>query len=403
MVAASAPTNPGVVSYASALAKTQSDIAELRSIVARNRLDPEKRVRLAYRQYHLASLTTAEDDYESVRRTIAGVIADFGPKEDICLLKASVDGHFHRLDDIKQDLQLCPGLARRPAARLISADIDFQEGRYPEARTAIEALIEEERTWDALARLAYWHGKMGNVTAADRLYEEASNELTAKEMSSYAWLELQRGKLALSRGARDRARSHFQRAEASFPGHWSTDAHWAGLLAAEGRLNEAVELLEDVVSRAPKPELKQAIGEVLSLMGRDEEAGPYLEAARKQFLDSVGKGGVHYFHHLADFYADVGGDPAQAVEWARKDVALRSNFATQSALAWALHQAGEAREGLKWIDDALSSGVQDSGIFATAAALCLADGDAERSENFKRKADAINPNEHGIHLHVVSF
>jgi hypothetical protein len=46
------------------------------------------------------------------------------------------------------------------------------------------AAIEVERLWSGLARLAYFCGKIGNHEDADRLYREAEDELTAKEMRS---------------------------------------------------------------------------------------------------------------------------------------------------------------------------------------------------------------------------
>ena len=285
-------------------------------------------------------------------------------------------------------------------AGYILADVDFQEGRYREARTAFEALIDERRTWDALARLAHWHGKMGRPEEADRLYEEAEDELTAKEMGSFAWVELQRGDLALSRGGHEKARTHYHRAAKSFPGHWRTDKHMAGLLAAEGDLGEATALMRSVVARAPKPELKQALGELLAFTGKDEEARPWLDAALAAYLASAEAGEAHYYHHLADYYADTDGRAAEAVRWARKDVALRSNFSTQSALAWALFKNGEAAEGLEWIGRALSSGVQDGGVFATASSLFHAAGDVERGESYAQAAAAINPRGHAFHLHA---
>jgi hypothetical protein len=102
---------------------------------------------------------------------------------------------------------------------------------------------------------------------------------------------------------------------------------------------------------------------------------------------------------LADFFADVGNQPAEAVKWARKDVALRSNFSTQSVLAWALFQSGEVAEGLEWILRALSSGVQDGGIFATASSLFHATGDAAQGDYYARAASEINPNGHHFHMH----
>ncbi len=386
--------------YDAELARAREDVDALETICRRNLRDVEKRVRLAYRQFHLASLTGMETDFESVQGTIAAILREFGPKEDVCLLKATLDGRFHRLEAVKQDLAMCPLLSGRFAGRSMLADVDFQEGRYEQARAAFEVLIKENRTWDNLARLAHWKGKMGEPDEADRLYEEAEDELTAKEMRSFAWVKLQRGALALSRELNHEARAHYERASAAFPGDWRTDAHRADLLAAEGDYDQALELLRGVVGRAPKPELQQALGELLLFLGRKDEAQPWLGNALEAYLASAQKGDVHYYHHLADFYADAGGKPAEAVKWASQDAALRSNFSTQSALAWALFRNGEIAEGLKWIDLALSSGAQEAGLFATAASLFEAAGDKTQSERCKRAASTINPRQRPFHIHL---
>jgi len=385
--------------YEDELAKTRRDVGALEATVRRDSRALVERVRLAYRQFHLASLTESEADYEHVEETVGALMRDFAPQEDICLLKANIDGRFHRLSEVRQALALCPRLAQRPCGRAILADVDFQEGRYQQAGRVLSELVEQDRTWDAVARLAHWTSKMGDPDEADHLYGEAEDELTAKEMRSLAWIELQRGALALSRGHCAKARVHSERASASFPGHWRTDAHMAALLAAEGRLTAAEQLLHSAVSRSEKPELKQALGELLASNGKQDESRRWLDAAATAFLNSVQEGGVHYYHHLADLYADALNEPSQAVHWARKDVGLRSNFATQSALAWALFRNTEFGEGVEWIRLALSSGVRDGGVFATASALFHAIGDPARGERYGRAADAINPNRHPFHLH----
>jgi tetratricopeptide (TPR) repeat protein len=356
-------------------------------------------VRLAYRQFHLASLTEAEPDYRFVEELIGALLRDFGPTEDVCLLKANVDGRFHRLDRAKEALRMCPRLAARHAGRSLLADIDFQEGRYAQAGSAFRGLIEEERTWDVLARLAHWTGKMGDPDEADSLYAEAEEELTAKEMSSFAWLALQRGSLASTRGRFAEARRHYERAAAGFSGHWRTDEHMAALLAAEGDLASAERLLRDIIERVPKVELKQALGELLAADGRNEEARGWFDSAAAAFLASVRRGGVHYYHHLADLYADDLDRPAEGVRWARKDVALRSNYSTQSMLAWALFRNGELAEALEWIGLALGSGVRDAGVYSTAATLFAASGDPARADSYGRAARAINPSGIRLHLH----
>ena len=386
--------------YATEVARAQIDIERLEAIAGRDARDAEKRVRLAYRQFHLASLTHHPEHFAAAEQTITDALRDFGPKEDLCLLKANIDGRFHRLDQVKEDLGMCPSLAQRSAGRAIQADIDFQEGRYENARSALEQLIAEESTWDNLARLAHWSGKFGDRALADRLYAEAEEQLTAKELRSFAWLELQRGELALSQGLFSEAHAHAKRAAVSFTGHWKNREFAAKILAEQGELGLAVAELMRVADSVSRPELHHAIGELLLALGRVAEAQHWLESALRDYLASARSGEVHYFHHLSDFYADAGAQPSEAVKWARRDVALRENFSTQSALAWALFRNGEIVDGLQWISRALLSGVQDAAVLSTAAALYGASGDAVQERQFQAAARLIYPQSRVVHLHL---
>jgi tetratricopeptide (TPR) repeat protein len=384
-----------MTSYNDELTRTRRDIELLQAKVRGDGRDLTERVRLAFRQYHLATLTECDADFVPLQGTLTSLIQDFGPQEDVCLLKANVAGRFHRMDQVTAALELCPRLAGRPSGRAILADVDFQLGRYEQSAATLRALLQENGSWDVMARLAHWHGKMGDPEEADRLYYEAEEELTAKEVRSFMWLELQRGDLAMARGRLEGARAHYARADASFPGHWRTDEHRAALLVAEGKLGGAESLLRDVVGRTPKAELKQALGGLLIDSGRRE----WLLEAESVFLASVQEGGVHYLHHLADLYADGLNRPAEAVRWARRDLALRSNFATQSALAWALFRDREYAEGLRWIGAALASGVRDPDVFAIASALLSAVADGARAPGFQHADGVARSHSHAYHPH----
>jgi tetratricopeptide (TPR) repeat protein len=399
MASQAAPRAPQLAGYAEELARAETDIAELESRRLRYPGDLEKRVRLAYRLSHRASLTGSMAHFEATESAIRETILEFGPKEDLCLLKANLDFRFHRLPDVRHDLQMCPLLAGRFEGRALLADLDFQEGRYEAARVGFERLIEENRTWDNLARLAHWKSKLGEITEADQLYEEAEDDLTAKQMRSYTWLELQRGVLALTHGRYADAWVHYRRADEAYPGHWHTDEHFAELLAAEGRFEEAASLFKKVIARAPKPELQQALGELYLFTGQPEEAQSWLDRALATYLESVRCGGVHYFHHLADFYADARERPDEAVRWAQKDIEMRSNFSTQTAMAWALYRNGQLFRALEYIRLALSSGVRDAGIFSTAATLFEVAGETIESQSYAQAALRINPKHRNFHMH----
>jgi len=77
------------------------------------------------------------------------------------------------------------------------------------------------------------------------LYIEAEDELTAKEMRHYAWVELQRGVLKLRQGCYEEAAAHYDRATALIRVYWLVDDHKAELLGAEGKFGEAAQLMSE--------------------------------------------------------------------------------------------------------------------------------------------------------------
>jgi tetratricopeptide (TPR) repeat protein len=381
------------------LERIEKNIAELTADARTGPIDAEKITRIVYGLYRRASLTGSFADFEVTETAINSAIRQVGPWPDLCLLKANLDFKFHRLAKVKQDLELAPSLASSPSGRVLRADLDLQEGRYDEARTGYEKAIEEDRSWDNLARLAYFQGKLGDEAAAEQFYLEAEEEITAKEMRSYAWVELQRGLLDLAHGRHEDTWAHYHCAKEAYSGYWLVDEHIAELLGAEGRLDEAVSLYETVVTRVPKPELKQAIGEIYSLMGKSNEAEPWYEEALVGYLQSAERGQVHYYHHLADYYSHVREEAGEAVGWARKDLELRPNFATEAALAWALCRNGQIADALDLIDRALSSGVKDAQIFYKAGMIYLASGRGREGEKYLEQADQINSHHRNFHVH----
>jgi tetratricopeptide (TPR) repeat protein len=172
----------------------------------------------------------------------------------------------------------------------------------------------------------------------------------------------------------------------------------AELLGAEGRYDEAAAIYERIVAEVPKPELQQALGELYALMDDPERARMWNGKALAAYLQSAGRGQVHYYHHLVDFYSDVTLDGTNAVEWARRDVALRENFSTQAALAWALYREGRFAEALEWIDRALGSGAVEPRLFHQAAKIYEAAGRPD-SARLLQRATGLNPHVECFHVH----
>ena len=379
--------------------RIQGEIAALEGNALSAPVDRQKAVKFVYLLFQRASLGGNLAEFDAVDAAILCAIEHLGPLPELYFLRANLDLKLHRVARARRDLEMSPGLQDSVQGKALMVDLDFQEGRYEGALKACERVVQQNRTWDNLARFAYLKAKMGDAAAAEQLYIEAEDELTAKEMQQFAWVEIQRGLLHLVHGRYDEARVHYERSGRAYSGYWLIDEHMAELLGAQGQFEEAVALYKKVIERLPRPEFQQALGELYLFMGQPAEARPWFEEALTGYLDSVRRGEVHYYHHLVDFYADVIKNGAEALQWARKDLDLRENFSTQAALAWALYRAEQYSEALETIQKALASGVKDSHMFYRAGMIHLSAGRTEEGNRDLHLVSEINPHYRNFHVH----
>ncbi len=397
MAPAPATATATATDYEVEIAEIEADLVELTSLGGSIWNDVEAAIRLVFRTYHLASLTAEPSHLEDAASAIDVAIEHLGPGEDLCLLKANLDLKLHQVHRVRADILMAVALAQRPEGQALLADVDFQCGRYHEARIGYEEALRRDPVWDNMARLAHLEATFGNVGGADELYARAADELTAKEMRSYAWVETQRGGLDVRTGRYDEARDHYERAAAAYSGWWPVATALADLAAADGAQEEALGRYADLASRMARPEITHALGDLLSAAGRSDEGRACHGAALAIYLDSVAQGHVHYLHHLVDLYADALGDGALAVQWAERDVDLRPGFSTVAALAWALHRAGRSPEAAERMGAALATGVVDARMFAKAATIYGAAGRADRAAELAQRALEVNPRLQDLH------
>jgi tetratricopeptide (TPR) repeat protein len=361
---------------ASTLAKTDHarDLDRLTAEIAARAAPPgpqnaEEATRLASCRVNRASLSGDLDEMRRAAAALDDALDRFGPWPDLCYLRATVHLKQHELAEAAASLARSEGLAGSPDGRADLAEGDLQVGRYAEARKALERLVAETSSWANLARLAHVEGLFGDPERADAMYERAAGEITAKELRAYAWVEVHRGRLHLRHGRVADAEHHCERAARTYAGHWVVDRHLAAVRAAQARIEEAAALMEDAASRTGRPELAQAAGDLIRRFGDDTEARVWHERALAGYLESVRLGEVQYLHHLAEYHADVEGDGEAALPWAERDRALRPHYATEAALAWALHLAGRASEAVELAGRVLASGAPDPSIVRRMTAV----------------------------------
>lgn len=310
--------------------------------------DPVKAGRRAFQLYQRASLTASFADFRAAETALDQAIA-LAPHPDLVLLKAQLDFKLHRLARAKA-LAASPEMADVPEARMLRADLAFQEGRYAEARKGYEAALRHERTWDTLARLAWLESRSGNPAGAEKLYIEAQDGLTAKEMRSYAWLELQRGVLDLEAGRHAEALAHYEQAGRAWSGYWLIDEHVAEVLGLLGRTDEAIALYRQIVDRTHNPEFLSALATLLERRDPAQAEAFYREAERRfeeqsRLYPEAALG--HFLEHKIERK-----EPApDLLAMARRNVELRPNGDAKLLLAKALLKLGDPAAARKVIGE----------------------------------------------------
>jgi tetratricopeptide (TPR) repeat protein len=302
-------------------------------------------------------------------RAVDRAVERFPAWPDLRLLRATLALAVHRPEVAAASLAAVPGLALQPPGRVLTADVAQFQGNYAGARAGYLRAAREDPQWDTTARLAALATATGRCDEADDLYAAAEEEITAKQMRSFAWVRVQRGALAQALGDVERAGRHLTDAERAYPGWWYVGARRAALDASLGRHAQAVAGYRAVLAEVDRPEYREAHGSVLAASGDADGAADCHATAVSAYLASTARGEVHYLHHLAAFYADVHPHHRAALAWARQDVALRRNGATLSLLAWCLHRAGRTDEALATVGEAFALGAGDPLLQTRARAI----------------------------------
>ena len=278
---------------------------------------------------------------------------------DLRLLRGTLALAVHRPDVAAAALDAVPGLAELPSGRVLAADIAQFTGRYRAAEEGCTAAAALDPRWDTTARLAALAVATGRFDEADARFADAEDDLTAKQMRSFAWVRVQRADLARALGDPGRAERFLDDADVAYPGWWYVAAHRAALDLAEGRWEQAIDGYRDVLAEVDRPEFREALGTAFAGAGREACAAECHSTALAGYLASVARGEVHHLHHLAGFHADVHPHHRAALDWARQDAELRRTGSTLSLLAWCLHRAGERPEALAVLDEAFALGAGD--------------------------------------------
>jgi tetratricopeptide (TPR) repeat protein len=180
------------------------------------------------------------------------------------------------------------------------------------------------------------------------------------------------GDLALAAGQREAALAAYEQAAAAQPQRSLTELGTARALAALGRTDEAIDVLETSIARFPEPALLTLLGELYEATGRtDEAAAIYGQTAA--LIDRHGASGEDNSLEAARFHADHA-DPEDALRFARTAFHNRPTVFAADVLAWSLTRTGQAHAALPYVELANRLGTDSVDLHVHTAAAYAAAG-----------------------------
>jgi tetratricopeptide (TPR) repeat protein len=242
----------------------------------------------------------------------------------------------------------------------------------------------------ALSRASYARELRGDLDGAIVAMTQAVTAgSSGRGGENLASVQVLLGDLLVTKGDLRQAAVAFDAAETSFPGLPSAQAGRARLLVAQGRYQEAADLLQDVLDVQPLAEHAIARGDALTAAGRPDEAQDAYA-----LVDTIAKlsesTGVDVDVDLAVFEADR--SPGKdAVDDARAALRTRPGIFGHDALAWSLFRAGEVEAAADEMEQALETGSKDPQLRFHAAAIADAAGDRDAAVTHLTIVLSTNP------------
>lgn len=297
------------------------------------------------------------------------------------------------------------------AAFAIEGDAYTDMGDYDKAAGAyntVQALGRAISSPLALAymndsRMAYLCYLRGDSAEAIRLMKSviAAALQTNVPRENLAWLYFELGERYFQTGDLGNADLSYQSGITADPNHYRSLAGLAKVRAAQGRLEESIQLYQRSVAIIPFPVYVAELGDVYKKAGKVHEAQQQYNLV--EYIGHLSKlNQVLANRELALFYADQGVKLPEALELAGKELDVRHDIYTWDTLAWVLYKNGRFQEASEAINNALAMHTNDAPLLFHAGVIYHSLGEDSEAADFLSRALKTNPHFHVFHAEEAS-
>jgi tetratricopeptide (TPR) repeat protein len=348
---------------------------------------------------------------QTLKKALALAPPDFRAADPLVHMALVCMGE-HRFSDALAFAQKAIGTGSgNLAAFAIEGDAYTDMGDYEEAATAYNSLQALGRTiasplalaYMSDSRMAYLRYLHGDSAEAIRLMKSAIDAAlqTNVPRENLAWLYFELGERYFQTGDLENADLSYRSGIAADPNHYRSLAGLAKVRAAQGKLEESIQLYQRSIAIIPFPVYVAELGDVYRKVGRANEAQKQYDLV--EYIGHLSKlNQVLANRELALFYADQGIKLPEALELARKELEVRRDIYTWDTLAWVLYKNGRFEEAAEAIDKALALHTNDSLLLFHAGMICHSLDKDSAAEDFLSRAMQTNPHFHVFQAEVAS-
>jgi tetratricopeptide (TPR) repeat protein len=317
----------------------------------------------------------------------------------------------HRFSDVLAYAQkaIALGSGNLPAFA-VEGDAYTDMGDYDQAAAAYNAIQTLGSATSSPLQVAYMLDSReaylsflhGDSSEAIRLMQSAIAAAlqTREPRENLAWLYFELGERYFQAGDLTNAERSYSAGITADPNHYRSLAGLAKVRAAQGQFEESIQLYQRSIAVIPFPVYVAELGDVYKKAGKRNEAQQQYDLV--EYIAHLGKlNQVLANRELALFYADHEIKLADALEFARRELAVRHDIYTWDALAWVLYKRGQAQEAAAAMKKALSLNTDDPLLLYHAGMIYHSLGQDSDSEQFLNRAIKANPHFHVFYAEVA--
>lgn len=287
----------------------------------------------------------------------------------------------------------------------IEGDAYTDMGEYQQAATAYATMHTLGSTYSSAvkldymisSRMAYLRFLHGDTEEAIRLMRTAIEAAVQASIpqENLAWLYFELGERYFQSGDLDGAALAYRSGISADPAHYRSLAGLAKVRAAQGRLDESIQLYQQSIAIIPFPAYVAELGDVFRKSGQQKEAQEQYDLV--EYIGHLSKlNEVLANRELALFYADHGIKLPEAVELAQRELTVRHDIYTWDTIAWVKYKNGHLREANDAMNRSLELHTKDPSLLFHAGMISHGLGKDAEAKDFLSQALKMNPQFHPL-------